>query len=411
MKINFYLKEPNSIKESLILVTVSLNGKRTKFSTTQKINPKYWNVNNQRIKSNAPNALNFNKILNNIQSRILDLYTRNFIENDKSMTVKFFDEVRTYLSGKFENSETDLTVDKGFEKFLEIRKSNLKEGTVKAYTTLRNHLKAYSVTISKKDLLFDDLDISFFDGFMNYLQMTCKQKTNTRSKQIKNIKSFLKFMYDRNHHTNKIFEKLEREHEKGQFVDFIEKDFKKILNLDLSNHGHLDITRRLFCISCLTGLRHSDVLDINYKNIKAGKYHFKNTKKNRPDIISLSADAVAYIKQYNELYDIGKGYTNQTSNKHLTKILIKAKVDSEVLINEKDYKGHIVSVTKPLYEWITFHYGRRYFIIECLKRGMQPLQIMQITGHEDFSVFKGYVKFADDDSVDELNKAWANTIK
>lgn len=298
MKINFYLKEPNSIKDSLVLVTISLNGKRPKFSTTLKINPKYWNENNQRVKANAPNALNLNKILNTVQSKILDLYTRNFVENDKSKTTKFFDEIRTYLTGKFENSETDLTIDKAFEKFLEVRKSNLKEGTVKAYTTLRNHLKAYSITISKKDLLFDDLDIRFFDGFMNYLKMTCKQRTNTRSKQIKNIKAFLKFMYDRNYHTNKIFEKLDREHEKGQFVDSIEADFEKVFNLDLSSNNHLDITRRLFCISCLTGLRHSDVLNINYKNIKDGKYHFKNTKKNRPDIIAMSSKAVSYIREF-----------------------------------------------------------------------------------------------------------------
>jgi|GEM_PF-3528764 len=406
MKINFYLKEPNSIKDSLVLVTISLNGKRPKFSTTLKITPKYWNKNNQRIKTNAPNALNFNKMLNTIQAKILDLYTRNFLENDKSITTKFFDEVSTYLNGKFENSETDLTVDKAFEKFLEIQKSKLKEGTLKAYTTLRNHLKSYSVTISKKDLLFDDLDIKFFDGFMNYLQMTCKQKTNTRSKQIKNIKAFLKFMFNRNYHTNKIFETLEREHEKGQFVDFIEFDFEKVFNLDLSNNNHLDITRRLFCISCLTGLRHSDVLNINYKNIKEGKYHFKNTKKNRPDIIAMSSKAVSYIKEFNDLYGVGKGYTNQTSNKHLTKILIKAEVSSEFLINEKDYKGEIISVTKPLYDWITFHYGRRYFIIGCLNKGLQPLEIMQITGHEDFGVFQNYVKFADNDSVEKLNKAW-----
>ncbi|QBA22299.1 hypothetical protein EU348_14280 [Chryseobacterium indologenes] len=407
MKINFYLKEPNSIKDSLVLVTISLNGKRPKFSTTIKITPKYWNENSKRIKANAPNALNFNRILNTIESKILDLYTKSFVEDDKSKTTKFFDEVRTFLNGKFENSETDLTVDKAFEKFLEIRKSNLKEGTVKAYTTLRNHLKAYSVVISKKNLLFDDLDIRFFDGFMNYLKMTCKQKTNTRSKQIKNIKAFLKFMYDRNYHTNKIFEKLDREHEKGQFVDFVVADFEKVFNLDLSNDSHLDITRRLFCISCLTGLRHSDVLDINYKNIKAGKYHFRNTKKNRPDIIAMSDKAVSYIKEFNDLYGIGKGYTNQTSNKHLTKILIKAEVNSEVLINEKDYKGDVISIIKPLYDWITFHYGRRYFIIGCLNKGLQPLEIMQITGHEDFAVFQNYVKFADDDSVDKLNSVWS----
>jgi len=42
MKINFYLKERNSVKDSLILVTISLSGKRPKFSTSLKISPKYW---------------------------------------------------------------------------------------------------------------------------------------------------------------------------------------------------------------------------------------------------------------------------------------------------------------------------------------------------------------------------------
>lgn len=406
MKINFYLKEPNSVKETLVLVTISLSGERTKFSTSIKINPKHWNVKSQRLKANAPNSLNFNRMLDKIQSTILDLYTKHFIEDNQSKSIKFFDEVKKYITGKFENSAYNLSVDEAFEKFLDIKKNEYREGTLKAYKTLRNHLKSYSTTIGKKNLLFDDLDIRFFDGFKNYLQMTCEQKTNTRSKQIKNIKAFLKFMYNRNYHTNKIFENLEREHEKGQFVDFIEKDFEKVFNLDLSNNSHLDITRRLFCISCLTGLRHSDVIDINYKNIKNNKYHFKNTKKNRPDIIAMSSIAVSYIKEFNDLYGKGKGYTNQTSNRHLTKILIRAEINDDVLINEKNYKGDIIQVVKPLYEWITFHYGRRYFIIQCLNKGLQPLQIMQITGHEDFGVFQNYVKFADDDSVEKLNFAW-----
>lgn len=406
MKINFYLKEPNSIKESLILVTISLNGKRSKFSTTQKINPKYWNVNNQRIKSNAPNALNFNKILNSVQSRILDLYTKNFIENDKSKTTKFFDEVRTYLSGKFENSKTDLTIEKAFDKFLEIRKSNLKEGTFKAYITLKNHLRTYSVIIGKKDLSFDDLDISFFDGFVNYLKITCRQKTNTRSKQIKNIKAFLKFMYDRNYHTNKVFEILEREHEKGQFVYFNEDEFNKVLNLDLSHNKNLDKSRRLFCISCLTGLRFSDVININFNNIINNKYNLGVVKRNTPMRIKMTNRAIAYIKEYFDLYEIGGGFTSQTTNKHLTKILMLAEIDREELLFEKNHLGILEEIRKPMYEWITFHYGRRYFIIKCLEKGMQPLQIMEITGHEDFSVFQTYVKFSEADSLERLNEAW-----
>lgn len=407
MKINFYLKEPNSTKESLILVTVSLNGKRSKFSTTQKVNPKYWNLNTQRIKTNAPNALNFNKILNTIQSKILDLHTKNFIEKDKSETSKFFNEVRRYLSGKFENSETNLTVDKAFEKFLEIQEPKFKEGTLKAYITLRNHLKSYSIIINKKNLVFDDLDIRFFDGFMNYLKINCKQKTNTRSKQIKNTKAFLKFMYNRNFHTNKIFETLEREHEKGQFVYFSEEEFNKVFNIDLSHNKNLDKSRRLFCISCLTGLRFSDVVNINFNNITNNKYNLGVVKRNTPMKIKMTNRAIAYIKEYFDLYGVGGGFTSQTTNKHLTKILMLAEIDREELLFVKNHLGILEEIRKPMYKWITFHYGRRYFIIKCLEKGMQPLQIMDITGHEDFSVFQAYVKFSEADSVEKLNDAWS----
>ncbi|WP_294266758.1 tyrosine-type recombinase/integrase [uncultured Chryseobacterium sp.] len=405
MKINFYLKEPKSTKESLILVTISLNGKRSKFSTTQKINPKYWNVNTQRIKTNAPDALNFNKILNTVHSKILDLYTKNYIENDKSKTTKFFDEVRRYLSGKFENSEIELTVDEAFEKFLELRANVLNAETIKAYKTLRNHLKSYSLYI-RNELLFEDLNLNFYDGFVKYLRFICKQKINTWSRHIKNLKSFMQYTLDRKYHSNTEFKQFKREHEKGQFVYFSEEDFNRVFNLDLSHNKSLDRSRRLFCISCLTGLRFSDVININFTNIKDRKYHLGVVKKNAPMKIKMTDRAITYIKEYFDLYGIGGGFTSQTTNKHLTKILMLAEVDREELLFEKNYLGVLEEIRKPMYEWITFHYGRRYFIIKCLERGMQPLQIMEITGHEDFSVFQAYVKFSEADSLDKLNMAW-----
>ncbi|UQB69462.1 tyrosine-type recombinase/integrase [Epilithonimonas zeae] len=405
MKINFYLKEPKA-SESLILVAISLNGKRAKYSTQQKIGCKHWNRNNMRAKPSMANSFNLNKILNTIESKILSLYTKNFVEFDKSNSERFFREIKSFLTGKFENSENDLTVDKTLEKFIELKRSSFKEGTIKAYTTLRNHLKSFSSTTQRSDLSFDDLDLSFFDGFINYLKIDCKQKSNTRSKQIKNMKAFLKFTYDRHYHKNRIFEMLTREHEKGQFVDFREEDFDKVLNVDLSNDINLDISRRLFCISCLTGLRYSDVSLINYEQIIDGKYHFRNIKKNTPEIIPMSDRAILYIKEFHNLYGVGKSFTNQTINKHLTKILIKAEVNKVTLINQKNYKGDIEAIKKPLYQWITFHYGRRFFIIECLKKGLDPLEIMQITGHEDFSVFQGYVKYASEDTARKLSDAW-----
>ncbi len=120
----------------------------------------------------------------------------------------------------------------------------------------------------------------------------------------------------------------------------------------------------------------------------------------------MSNTAISYIKDYYEQYGIGGGYSNQTTNWHLKKIMIAAELTRLETVIEKDYTGAFINTSKPIYEWLSFHYGRRFFIIKCLEMGMKELEIMEITGHEDYRVFKGYVKFADQKVIDELNRVW-----
>lgn len=47
---NFYLKEPNSQNATLINLMFSYDGKRLKFSTGEKINPKAWNSLKQTVR-------------------------------------------------------------------------------------------------------------------------------------------------------------------------------------------------------------------------------------------------------------------------------------------------------------------------------------------------------------------------
>jgi hypothetical protein len=44
----FVLKEPTSKEETLVYLLYRFNGSKLKYSTGQKINPKYWNPETQR---------------------------------------------------------------------------------------------------------------------------------------------------------------------------------------------------------------------------------------------------------------------------------------------------------------------------------------------------------------------------
>jgi hypothetical protein len=46
----FVLKEPTSKDETLVYLLYRFNGAKLKYSTGQKITPKYWNPENQRAR-------------------------------------------------------------------------------------------------------------------------------------------------------------------------------------------------------------------------------------------------------------------------------------------------------------------------------------------------------------------------
>ncbi|MBJ6369765.1 Arm DNA-binding domain-containing protein [Snuella sedimenti] len=50
-KAKFILKEPNSKEETLVYLLYNYQYKRFKYSTGEKLNPKFWNKSTQRVKA------------------------------------------------------------------------------------------------------------------------------------------------------------------------------------------------------------------------------------------------------------------------------------------------------------------------------------------------------------------------
>lgn len=85
--VNFYLDKPNSEKDTLIFLFFSYEGKRLKFSTGQKINPKHWDAKKQRAKGRSyPYQIQLNNLLNKLYEAISTEYLR--VLNDDEMPVQ-----------------------------------------------------------------------------------------------------------------------------------------------------------------------------------------------------------------------------------------------------------------------------------------------------------------------------------
>ena len=93
-KASFFLKEPTSKTDTLVFLYFHFGNRRMKYSTGEKINPKFWNYENQRAKETRlfKEYPEFNSRLNDCAEKARSAYRK--IMNDGE------DVTLSSLSGK-----------------------------------------------------------------------------------------------------------------------------------------------------------------------------------------------------------------------------------------------------------------------------------------------------------------------
>ena len=70
----FYLKKESKEIEKLIFTRISINSRRTQFSTRLKIEEKSWDQKNQQAKGRTAKSNEINNVLTTLKSKILQHY-------------------------------------------------------------------------------------------------------------------------------------------------------------------------------------------------------------------------------------------------------------------------------------------------------------------------------------------------
>lgn len=143
-------------------------------STTISIYPTDWNYRTQSVNANAQNAQNLNIFLNAFRSKILDCYSKLFVEG-KSLNVE---ELRKRLYG---TEEKPLTLQKVIEEHNDLFKSRIgvdySYGSFKNYKTTQKFITEFlKVVYKKSDLALNQVNYSFCTKYFLFLTTvkTCK---------------------------------------------------------------------------------------------------------------------------------------------------------------------------------------------------------------------------------------------
>ncbi|MHB8259919.1 MAG: phage integrase SAM-like domain-containing protein [Bacteroidia bacterium] len=395
----FVLKEPRSKDNTIVYLLFRYQSQTLKYSTGQKILPKFWNFENQRARETKQfkQYPEFNSLLQKIEDKAFDAYRKLVTDS----VVPTIDKLRVELKRKLLVGE--LSKKNDFILFIQdsIKNSTKRPNTIMSYTNTLNHLIKFKEKY-KRELTFDTIDMAFYDQFMKY----CLQKnyaTNTIGNLIKIIKVFMNEAFDKKQTTNLEFKsrRFKKVDEESENIYLTEVELQKIYEQDLSKNGELDKIRDLFIIGCYTGLRFSDLFMISNENLtdENTKLRIKTEKTGELVIIPLHK----YIREILKKHDGVPQYkiNNKAMNEGLRTLGELVGIKETVLISTT--KGGVVE-TKPYkkHELISAHTARRSFATNAYLRDIPAISIMKITGHQSEKSFLKYIKISQQDNADKL---------
>ncbi|WP_271407385.1 site-specific integrase [Tenacibaculum soleae] len=353
MNTNFKLRTSKKELQALYL-HISGNGKRERIHLDIYIPKSYWCEKKQRIdlKKISDELLlkkmqDTNLIIDNVDAKITNIKTVYRLSEQVLSPEKLKKELIENLPRvKFCTF---------FQKSLDQEKSRLEPGTFRKLQAVLNKIKAYDEAV-----IFTELTLNWFDNYKKYLY-SIGNKTTTINSNIKSIKKFLRIALKSGIKIPCNIDDIKAGSTLGVRValePYELKKLKQLYNSDFINESHRLIIG-YFLFSCVTGLRFSDIMNVNREAVSDDFIQFKAQKVQKLQTISLNKTAKEIIN-FNEKLFVTK-FTNEYINRELKVIMRNVGIKKKV----------------------SFHVARHTFATSFLRAGGKIEKLQLLLGHSD----------------------------
>ena len=369
----FYLKDKNSINETLILMFFNYNNKVFKYSTKTSIEPRNWNNKTCRVKQQSSHSLELNKQINKIEDSIIDIYHR-MKTNDRTINNKILKEQLDISLNRQDKEDFFCYMKRYVEQKNELRETTKKD-YLQTYDTLKEFERNTAYLVS-----FETITLDFYNRFQNYMIKDLNHSINTFGKRIKTIKSIMSYATEIGINKNLDYQKKSFKvlSVKANRIYLTKEEINKLKELKLN--GSLKRTRDAFIIMCYLGIRYSDYIKITKNNISDSYLDITMHKTNEQVSIPIHPYALDIIEGYSYILP---QLSNTKLNKQIKKVCEYAEIDE--LITESNKSFH-------KYELVTCHTARRSFATNGYLSDVPVRDLMRITGHKKETTFLDYVQ-------------------
>lgn len=379
------------------------------FPTGLTISPKYWNNKTSRprdmvectekdVIANALSELekDTNKYITTIKgaNKLLTKEAlRNYLEtrNNPVRKSNFLDYCNYFAmsADKRINPSTGRTISKN---------------TIREYKRVNAYIQAFA-EYSKKNISFADINLDFYNDFIEYLANKLYAGTNTIGKYIQDIKTIMNAATAEGINTNLQYKspRFRAISEESESVYLSEKELQILENYDFTARPALERVRDLFLIGAYTGLRFSDFTRIDKTAITDNNIHIIQQKTGKKVVIPLHPIVVDIWNKYGE--QLPRTISNQKFNCYIKQVCKIAGI-TEPITKHFTKAGIRQSTNAPKWEYVGTHTARRSFATNLYLSGFPAISIMQITGHKTEKAFLRYIKVSGEQHANLLRLHW-----
>lgn len=339
----------------------------------------YWDRNRREFKS--PNISvrdtqwddEKKKVINHPRDKVINAALRRF-------------QVEQEEKAELRNTQPD----KNFVCFNDFYKVQMEQTKNLTASTLNSHAQTlHFLNLYNPKLRFDMINHSFPARFENFL-IGQKLAINTISKHHKNVKVYLNHAINNRQYSESPVDWPYRDYnvkkEPGKKEAINEADMKLLEALELSPTTRMSLVRDMFLFACYTGLRFSDVTNIqpqkDVENVGEAGMILTNTSIKTHTTVYLPLDQLFAGKPrkiYDKYYDPEQAYlfpniSNATVNEALKELQLRT------------------GLRKPL----SFHYSRHTFLTTIAAKTGDVFQVKRLGGIQKTETAMIYIHLADE---------------
>jgi integrase len=240
---------------------------------------------------------------------------------------------------------------------------------------------------------FKDITIDWYNDFLNfYYQRGCG--ANYIGKHIKNLKTIMRQAREEGLHNNTEIERrsFKALSEPSESIYLTEKEVAAMYAKDLSDNAVYAKVRDVFLCGVYTAQRYSDYSRINKDMIKEedGVRYIEliQQKTGEKCLIPMRPELETILSRYD--YTLPKTF-EQKINFNIKEVGKLCDI-KEGILTETFRSGMKVKKTTPKYKLIKTHTARRTGCTLMYLAGVQPIDIMKVSGHKTEKEFLKYIK-------------------